>query len=952
MPAKPIIVIIRLSSLLTCMVACLVLILMPIPMSANIQSTSQQNLLDHNFRDSVLQITPTPDITSDVASSLQVTATLPITASVGDASPYLFSLDSLGYDEAQLESPGDSVEYFFRMPASWVMAGDGLLSLDISYLYNQFEAESTPTIFGDLIITLNNETLDIIPIEESELDRFRLTVPLPESVLNDPDRTGHTIGVEFRSTKFLCRIPHTATLIIHPTSSVLLNYDTRPLVPDLSNYPLPFYQRSFDRDLVRFVLPAQPTSNDLTTAVGVAAKLNDLSNNDIVITSTTDIEFRDNLTTSTTIINEHLFIIGTPQVNQLVPLLNETTQLPASLHQQQLTMMTQGPSIIAPGDTFTYTTTITNSTEQPTSLSPINSLSSFYTLIECTPNCTEENNEEGEIIWDAQRLAPDEQMTLILTLRATDTLSGTLFENRITVNGNDLSPLGGDTVTTTIASDSSSNEQKMSIVNKDDYFFLYNERVVAKEDGIIQEILAPDNPNQVILLITGLNDNAVRKAGQALSSDLRLPGLSGQVAFVREALSPLEVQDSDASPEIDVTFADLNYADEIISGESSNANYFFDVPPGWQLDDNASFDLYFNHSRLIEYENSGVTLLLNREPIASMPLTEETATKGHLQINLGEIAVRPLSNRLTVQVSLALPEDECEGLEEDQGWFRVMDSSRLFLSHTDTGQRLDLNQYPYPFNSNQSLKDLLLALPESPTVEEWHLALELAASLGNLTGGKTMIPSVLIGDDLSDDIISDYHIIALGRPSTNPLIQQINRQLPQPFLPNSDIIEQRLDDIVLRLPPDISLGFLQLLPAPWNEEKAFLAVTGTTDEAVNQAVLTLIERRWGLDGNLVFIKEDESRNLDTRTIPRRGLANVVATTVPEITSMTTTVTATITSSTTVATPPAITNATQENVNTSSTRTQRPGWLIPLVGVNGLIVISILAFIFWRSQLRK
>jgi hypothetical protein len=178
--------------------------------------------------------------------------------------------------------------------------------------------------------------------------------------------------------------------------------------------------------------------------------------------------------------------------------------------------------------------------------------------------------------------------------------------------------------------------------------------------------------------------------------------------------------------------------------------------------------------------------------------------------------------------------------------------------------------------------------------------------------------------------LADYHVIAVGRPTRNPVLRQINSQLPQPFQPDSDEIDQQLEGVVFRLPPGLNLGLVQLISSPWNEAHAFVAVTGTTDEGVRRAATVLAERHWALKGDLAFIKDGEVTAIDTRGLMRSGLATVVATAAPE-------------------------SGSASGVSPSQPGTRKagiPGWLIPVVGLNGLIVIAIIAFVFWRARQQR
>jgi hypothetical protein len=131
-----------------------------------------------------------------------------------------------------------------------------------------------------------------------------------------------------------------------------------------------------------------------------------------------------------------------------------------------------------------------------------------------------------------------------------------------------------------------------------------------------------------------------------------------------------------------------------------------------------------------------------------------------------------------------------------------------------------------------------------------------------------------------------------------------------------------------------------LIISPWNEARAFLAVTGTTEKGVKWAVDTLNDRPWVLKGNLTLVRDDEVNTLDTRRLTRGGVAMAVATAVAEMTPV-----ATITVIPTPL-PPGLTSASDSE---SSNEIDRPGWLIPLVVIVGLVVIAIFTLAFWRAR---
>jgi hypothetical protein len=886
--------------------------------------------------------------TSFSALALQTFPT--VTPILQPTSVYTFALDTLGYEEISLISPYGQAQYSFSLPQNWIIQSDGILNLDLSYSYYQASTDY-PTLFGNVAVKLDGQTLHTFSIDTKTLEHYQGRLSLPLAMLANPNQTRHQLEIIF-DAGFLCNIPHKAKLVIHPTSFISLNYTQRPLSLNLVNYPQPFYQSAFEPNNVYFVLPSSLTASDLSSALAIAAKLGNLTNNQLVISATTDLNLSQALSTTTATFDKHLILVGRPQDNRLLPLLNKKVGLPVSLRQRQLSLEMQGPAMIAPGDTFTYVLTVTNTTTQTVEPLLVNSLPAYVEFIKCAPDCTQ-NNISQTITLKSAALAPHKSLNLSLTLQATDTLTGiTSVENTVTlVDANTLNPLNAATFTTTLTTGSTEQKMRLFTTQEGDYFFEYNGLAVAAGDGIIQEIASPWGKNQAVLIVTGLSDEAVRKASQAMSSNSRLPGLSGSVALVKDIIPALVVNDQ-ASLNAEMTFADQGYPDQVLrgSGSTGRLDYFFPIPYGWSLTDQAYIDLYFNHSQLINHTNSSLTVLLRGEPVASIPLNEKTATNGYIRVNLGEGQFQGGQIiQLALEVNMAMP-DTCANPSEF--WFLAKGNSKISMAHQEnTNLTLDLSRFPYPFHLNPTLADLLFALPDPPLVDEWVMALRLAASLGKSSKGSIMTPLAILGDNYSPEILANYHVLAIGRPSRNSLIQKVNDQLPQPFLPSSDEIKQYLNNVILRLPPSMDLGYLQLIPSPWNNARAFIAVTGTTDKSITWTTDVLTRHLWDLkNGNLALIKVNQVTTIDTRQLTRSGVAMAIATSVPGITP---TVTAVTTITPTVVVTPSPPHPTLTPTKTQSTPvTERPGWLIPLIGATAVMVIAIFAFAFWQTRKRR
>jgi hypothetical protein len=100
--------------------------------------------------------------------------------------------------------------------------------------------------------------------------------------------------------------------------------------------------------------------------------------------------------------------------------------------------------------------------------------------------------------------------------------------------------------------------------------------------------------------------------------------------------------------------------------------------------------------------------------------------------------------------------------------------------------------------------------------------------------------------------------------------------LPAPFAAGADTAMPQNDlQIDYQLPPGSSVGYIQLLPAPWSHTREILAVLGNTDEGLQWAGTALIgpKLRGRLVGNFAIIRGDQvvssylSRAMPTPIMP-------------------------------------------------------------------------------------
>lgn len=388
---------------------------------------------------------------------------------------------------------------------------------------------------------------------------------------------------------------------------------------------------------------------------------------------------------------------------------------------------------------------------------------------------------------------------------------------------------------------------------------------VADDHGILQEIVSPWNPRRMVLVVTGKTSEGMFKAGAALNRQILFPSFKGQIVIVEELLDPPE--DETETPSADKTFEDLGYEDTVMYGtRPTNERFYFYMPSSWQMSADPSLKLFFTHSEVLSNTMSTLDVRLNGVPIGSTLLDHSNSKDGLLEVELLSWLLKGGSNYIEVFVDMAMGEDECLYWTSGQAWTVISRNSTLHLPYELQLSELDLANLFRPLTDEPDLGDTYIASPETLNQVERDMLLNLAARLGAAARGSYLALEVGQANDLSPDLKQTRHIVAIGQPSTNPLIREVNDVLPQPFLPDSDEPSQVHNPAIITFDSQRSIGFVQLVASPWNPDKALLVVTGTDSEGVTAAFDLLLNSAEDLKGNLAMIEDENLNTVDTRPL--------------------------------------------------------------------------------------
>jgi uncharacterized repeat protein (TIGR01451 family) len=891
------------------------------------------------------------------------------------------TMEELGYDEALMRGPLSTTRYYFSLPATWAPQKGSYLALHLDYRASGHQVD--PPAF--LRVRLNDTLLHTEALKTSNNLRLMVWLP-PGTLLASEEEYINTLKLELEVDEE-CERALLATLTVKNSSFLHFLYQKRPVRADLAAYPAPLYQpQAFEQAGLRFLLPSEPTAAELEAATMIAARLGRLTTAQLPLEVTLSSE------SQSVAPQEHVMIIGRPDDQ---PLLQQLS-LPLAVAARQLSLSSQMPATIKAGEPFSYTLSVANSSEVTRSLTVQDRLPAGGTLVSCSEACNE--IDPGLVLWEIGGLAPGEQVSATLTVQvdlpapgegtAGGPGAGTAEHTASLLDGSGR-VLNVDTLSAQVGA-ATADERVSSQVGPDaeeataegGYLFVHEGQGVAETDGLVQEIISPWQSDRAAVVVTGLDDTALLKAGRALGSDNHFPGMWGMYALV-EATQPLS--QTVAAPVENISVASLGYQDDSISSlDQEYLEYRFEIPAGWELGDEAYLALHFAHGTALNEIDATLEVMLNGLPIGSLPLDESNSFESWTVLPLPATATQTGANRIRIQVS-ANKDYICEYITSDRYWLSAFDDSFLHLPHESAGLVLTLDKLPYPFVNDANLGDVAFLLPERPSATEVEGLLRLAFQMGSVAGGQDFAPRVALGGEPGAESWAGHHLVALGAPADNAYLAAANDELPLRFRPGTNEIEQDVDRVVYRLAPGESLGFVQELLSPWDQERAMLAVMGTNSEGVAWAIRALVDEevRGTLSGDLASIREERVWSIDTRQSTPEELASLAEemglglqgedTATPTLTPAAESSAAESSPAATATQPPtdvppplpSATPTEAPSLTPTATATplvagtageiapaagsSQPSWLLPLLAISGLIVVVAAGVAVWQGR---
>jgi hypothetical protein len=413
---------------------------------------------------------------------------------------------------------------------------------------------------------------------------------------------------------------------------------------------------------------------------------------------------------------------------------------------------------------------------------------------------------------------------------------------------------------------------------------------LSADDGVLQINASDWNPTKAVLLVSGSSDLGITKAAQALSSGSIRTVVDPKVVTVSDVKASIESQ---TTAPVDRTMATLGYKNVNMTGIGTHtADYLFFLPIGYKVSDEAYLDLYITSSELLSLDRSSIAVVLNGnriKDVSYMANTKETTVQP-THVLLPSYAFINGINRLSIQATHAI--DHCAYNTAASLWTTVLANSLLHTPKSALAPSApaypSLGIYPEPFVTSPELSELAFVV--APNSTALNVAAKLAQDLGSSTVSDIITLAAFSGTSSAEAAKLDKNLIVVGKPSDLSIISDLGAAMPAPFDAGSNFANETNMRVVYRMPSDANVGYLELMPAPWNTSRVILSVLGSTDTGLSWSGNALLDAtlRTTIGGDYAVTNGTKVFSVDTTV--GNGTGNASAVVVPEVTQTVQTVT--------------------------------------------------------------
>ena len=396
--------------------------------------------------------------------------------------------------------------------------------------------------------------------------------------------------------------------------------------------------------------------------------------------------------------------------------------------------------------------------------------------------------------------------------------------------------------------------------------------VTASDDeGVIMEFNSPWKTDSVLLIVTGKTESGVIKAATAVSSGVLVTSSEKNIALVKEIYQNV----SQAEEKVDVSFSELNQQTiEITNYGQQQLEIPFTIPKNKLVSPEAYLDLTINHSKLIDYNQSGLWVSLNGVPIGSVRFSDQTSETTLVRFIIPPSAIKTIFNKIEIETNL-ISRNTCSNPGVADHWITIFGDSYLHIPTIQESGKLEtpasIGDYPQPFILDEGLGSTTIVF-ENDDPQSWKIASALVFNLGAEMQSEKTFLNVRFPNGLNLESSKDQQLLIIGLSNKIPFSTKINDLLPAPFNIDGGLQDESKLKIKYEVKNDQPLGYLELFNIAASPHSEVLLVLGSNAEGLAKAGQILLDaamREQMLHSNFVLIQDEKllPEFIETRPLP-------------------------------------------------------------------------------------
>lgn len=399
-----------------------------------------------------------------------------------------------------------------------------------------------------------------------------------------------------------------------------------------------------------------------------------------------------------------------------------------------------------------------------------------------------------------------------------------------------------------------------STLNSDGANILTANGEVDTDTGVLQIIPSPLNTVRTFVTVTGESDLALFRASDAFASppigaNYQLLLVDTDYAKPVSETTVVEETGIEAARSL-FQLEDLGYRQRTAFGAGEQRFFVsFYVGRDWVLTDDLTFTVNYSHSDTVDFNSTNAAVLLNGEAIGNLLISTQPKEVMTQEIVIKkENIVRGAVNVLQITANLNIT-IICEEYDPNVYWFTIFDDSELTIPHEISSSPLTVAPILHPTVPFAYETSHLILTSASPSAEELSGIANFYSQLGGLNANGYFDVTVVMGDTPDLTLYPDHNVVLFGLPAENDFVASINDELPQPFTPGTNNLEQVIGQSAYQLVPGINIGVVESIKSPNNPGRMVTLLTGTSPEGFGWTMKQLDYDLTAFTGDLFFVEE-------------------------------------------------------------------------------------------------